>query len=116
MFTKGRGLDLPAVNTLINQVPILPLGFMTIGAFPIFPRRDQGVTIRTFNGESPENQKRDTCKHKKRTDELELNTGGKLIKFTGSGQNDIKQKCNGRNCEKFKPKMEIDTFQGFFFH
>jgi hypothetical protein len=116
MFTGGRGLDLPAVDTLINQVPILPLEFMTIDAFPIFPRRDQGVTTRAFNGESPENQKRDTGKHKKRADEFELNTSGKLIEFTGSGQNDIKQKCNGRNCEKFKPKMKIDTFQGFFFH
>jgi hypothetical protein len=85
MFTEGRGLDLPAMDTLINQVPILPLGFMTIGAFPIFPRRDQSVTTRTFKGESPENQKRDTGKHKKRADEFELNTGGKLIKFTGSG-------------------------------
>jgi hypothetical protein len=98
MFTGGRGLDLPAVDTLIYQVPILPLEFVTIGALPIFPRRDQGVTTRTFNGESPENQKRDTGKHKKRADEFELNTGRKLIKFTGSGQNDIKQKCNGRNC------------------
>jgi hypothetical protein len=90
MFTGSRGLDLPAVDTLINQAPIFPLEFMTIGAFPIFPRRDQGVTTRTFNGKSLKNQKRDTGKHKKRADEFELNAVGKLIKFTGSGQNDIK--------------------------
>lgn len=116
MFTGGSGLDLAAMDTLIDQISIFPLEFLTIGAFPIFSSRDQGVTTRTFNGESPENQKRDTCKDKKRTDEFELDTGGKLIKFTGTGQNDIEQKCNGRNSEKFKTKMKIDTFQGLFFH
>ncbi len=116
MFTGCTGLNLPAMDTLINQVPILPLEFVTIVAFPIFSSRDQSVTTRTFKGESPENQKRDTCKHKKRTNELELDTFGKLIKFTGSGQNDIEQKCKGCNCEKFKTKMKIDTFQGLFFH
>lgn len=85
MFTGCSGLDLPAMDTLIDQIPILALGFVTIGAFPIFSSRDQGVTTWTFNGESPENQKRDACKDKKRADEFELKTGGKLIKFPGTG-------------------------------
>jgi len=116
MFTNGSGLDLPTMDTFINQKPILPLGFLTIGAFPIFSGRDQDVTTRAFNGESSENQIRDSGKDKKRADEFELDTSGKLIKFAGSGQNDIEQKGNGRNREKFKTKMKIDTFQGLFFH
>ena len=114
MFTGCSGLDLPAMDTLIDQISILPLEFVTIGAFPILYSNHQGVTTGIFNGESSENQKRDTCKDKKRTDEFELDTGGKLIEFAGTGQNDIEQKCNGRNREKFKTK--IDTFQGLFFH
>jgi len=40
MLTGGSSLNLPAVEALINQVHILPLGFMTIGAVPIFSSRD----------------------------------------------------------------------------
>ena len=85
MFTGRSGLDLPAVDTLINQEPILPLKFVTIDAFPIFFSRNQSMATGTFNGKSSENQKRDPGKHKKRADEFELDTGGKLIKFPGSG-------------------------------
>jgi hypothetical protein len=74
------------------------------------------MTTWTFYREPSENKKRDTCKDKKRADEFELDTGGKLIKLAGSGQNDIEQKCNGRNGEEFKTKMKIDIFQRMFFH
>ena len=89
---------------------------MAIFAFPIFSSRDQFRTIGAFDGKFSENQKRDTRKKKKRTDEFELGTGSKFFKLTGTGQNDIDQKCNGCNRKKFKTKMEKTIFQGLFFH
>ena len=85
MLTGCSGLDLPAMNTFIDQISILSLEFVTIGAFPILSSGDQGVAARAFNGESPENQKRDACKDKKRADEFKLNARGKLFEFTGTG-------------------------------
>lgn len=116
MITRCCGLNLTAMDTFINQISVFPLQFMTIFTFPIFSSRNQCLATRTFNGESSENKKRDACKDKKWADKFELDTGGELIKFAGSRQNDIEQKCNGRDGEEFKTKMKIDIFQRMFFH
>ena len=90
--------------------------FVTIVTFPIFLGGNKCGTTRTFYGKSSENQIRDTGEDKIRTDEFELKARSELIEFPGTGENNIEQKCNGRNREKFKAKMKIDRFQGFFFH
>jgi len=104
------------METFINEITIFPLMFVTIVTFPIFFGGHQSGTTRTFYGKSSENQIRDTGENKIGTDEFELKAGSKLIEFAGTGQNDIDQKCKGCNREKFKPKVKIDRFQGFFFH
>jgi len=104
------------METFINEITIFPLIFVTIVTFPIFPGGHQCGTTRTFDGKSSENQIRDTGEDKIGADEFELKAGRKLIEFAGTGQNDIGQKCKGCNRKKFKAKMKINRFQGFFFH
>jgi len=77
------------MNTFINEIPIFSLQFMAGIALPVLFRGDQFIAIGALDGKSFKYKEKKPGQDKIGPHEFELKGGSELIKFRGTGQNNI---------------------------